>query len=464
MSVKFWLEDTIARRFALTVVLSIVVAIALAGIVTHFAGAWARPSAHELGLVERADDIVRMVEVIPEQQRQVVLNAVANATFRVNWYPATSTTAAMLNATPELRSDDELPEVMIDGHQRRTVRFTSASQDELLAELHFDRQANPAAYFAAFKLRDASWVVFTAPGRFWGLGLPVRIGLGLVLLIISIAAVSTVATWQLARPMQEFTDAVRRFGTDPRAALLSETGPREVRASINAFNAMQAQIQRFVDDRTAMLAAISHDLGTPLTRMRLRGEFVEDEEQRARLFRDVDEMQAMVHSALAFFRDDFQAEETTTFDFAELLRTITEDYTDQGCAISYSGTEHIAFRGRPMALKRAFTNLVDNAVKYGRAPEVELRCSEQRFIVAVRDAGPGIPPEATAKVFTPFFRLERSRNRATGGVGLGLTAAQSVIRGHGGEIDLRNRPTGGLEVEVSLPVPSRGSQHFLCQV
>jgi signal transduction histidine kinase len=162
----------------------------------------------------------------------------------------------------------------------------------------------------------------------------------------------------------------------------------------------------------------------------------------------------MVHSALAFFRDDFQAEETTTFDFAELLRTISEDYSDQGCAISYSGTEHVAFRGRPLALKRAFTNLIDNAVKYGRAPEVELCCSAQRFIVVVRDAGPGIPAEAAEKVFAPFFRLERSRNRATGGVGLGLTSAQAVVRGHGGEIVLRNRSTGGLEVEVALPVPS----------
>jgi len=188
--------------------------------------------------------------------------------------------------------------------------------------------------------------------------------------------------------------------------------------------------------------------------MRLRGELVDDEEQRARLFRDVDEMQAMIDAALAFFRDDFRGEETTTFDFPELLRTIAEDYSDQGSEVTYTGSKGISFRGRPFALKRAFANLVDNAVKYGRSPELELRCSEQRFVVVVRDSGPGIPPEAAEKVFTPFYRLERSRNRATGGTGLGLTSAQAVIRGHGGEISLRNRPTGGLEVEVTLPVPS----------
>jgi signal transduction histidine kinase len=423
-------------------------------LVAHFAGVWARPSAHELGLLERADDIVRMIEATPEPQRQAVVNAADNATFRVDWYPAASTVAVMLDAASDRRTHVDFPEFQIGDHRRRTITFSSRNQEALLGALHFERKSNPNAYFAAVELGDASWIVFTAPTRVWGLDLTARIGLGLGLLIMSIAVVSTVATLQLARPIREFTDALRRFGTDTRAAPIPESGPREVRASIGAFNAMQAQIQRFVDDRTAMLAAISHDLRTPLTRMRLRGEFVEDEEQRARLFRDVDEMQTMVESALVFFRDDFQGEETTTFDLPELLRTIAEDYSDRGCETTYNGTEHVPFRGRPFALKRAFENLVDNAVKYGREPELELRCSEQRFVVVVRDSGPGIPPEAAEKVFTPFYRLERSRNRATGGAGLGLTSAQAVVRGHGGEISLRNRSTGGLEVEVTLPTPS----------
>jgi signal transduction histidine kinase len=216
---------------------------------------------------------------------------------------------------------------------------------------------------------------------------------------------------------------------------------------------MQAQIQKFVDDRTAMLAAISHDLRTPLTKMRLRGEFLEDDVQRAHMFRYVDDMQAMVDSALAFFRDDFQGEETTTFDFPEMLRTIADDYNDQGSEIVYDGDEHVAFSGRPFALKRAFTNLIDNAVKYGREPQLQLCLSERWIVVLVSDSGPGIPIEAAEQVFAPFYRLERSRNRATGGVGLGLTSARAVVRAHGGDIRLRNRPSGGLEVEVTLPVP-----------
>jgi signal transduction histidine kinase len=268
---------------------------------------------------------------------------------------------------------------------------------------------------------------------------------------MSIGVVSAVATYHLSRPIGAFTEALRRFGTDPRAAPIRESGPRELRVSIAAFNAMQAQVQKFVDDRTAMLAAISHDLRTPLTRIRLRGELVDDKEQRVRLFRDVDDMQAMVDSALAFFREDFQGEETTIFEFPEMLRTIADDYNDQGAGVTYKGPERAGFRGRPLALKRAFANLVDNAAKYGKSPELELRCADQQFVVMVTDSGPGIPSEAIERVFTAFFRLERSRNRGTGGVGLGLTSSQTIIRAHGGDIRLRNRLAGGLEVEVSLP-------------
>jgi signal transduction histidine kinase len=217
---------------------------------------------------------------------------------------------------------------------------------------------------------------------------------------------------------------------------------------------MQAQIQKFVAYRTMMLAAISHDLRTPLTRMRLRGEFIEDQDQQARLFRDVDEMQSMVDEALAFFRDDATAEETTSFDLAHVLLTIANDYADQDVHIGYAGPAHAVYRGRPFALKRAFTNLIDNAAKYGRTPEIELCCEEMALGVAIRDRGPGIPPDALDSVFRPYYRVDKSRNRTTGGVGLGLTVAQAIIQGHGGEIVLKNRPDGGLEARIILPVLS----------
>jgi signal transduction histidine kinase len=201
-----------------------------------------------------------------------------------------------------------------------------------------------------------------------------------------------------------------------------------------------------------MLAAISHDLRTPLTRMRLRGELIEDADQQARLFRDVDEMQAMIDGALAFFRDDAINEPTTTFDLAKVLATITNDYADQNIKIGYEGPMHAVCQGRPFALKRAFNNLVENAIKYATPPTIELLREPNSYVILIRDSGPGVPAHALANVFLPYYRVEKSRNRITGGVGLGLTVAQAIVQGHGGEIELSNGAHGGLEVRVALPL------------
>jgi signal transduction histidine kinase len=203
--------------------------------------------------------------------------------------------------------------------------------------------------------------------------------------------------------------------------------------------------------RTAMLAAISHDLRTPLTRIRLRGEFIQDPEQQARLFRDVDELQQMVDGALAFFRGDAQEEALTSLDLPSIIQTVIDDLADQGVTIPYLGPTRLQLLGRPTALKRAIANVIENAVKYATPPEVDLTIEEAQVKISISDAGPGIPADSLDLVFNPFFRLETSRNRATGGVGLGLTAAQSIIREHGGEMSVTNRPGSGLTVVVVLP-------------
>jgi len=255
---RLWPEDTIAWRFAMTIVLAIVGAVGLAALVSEFAGPWARPPARELGLLERADDIVRMVEATPAARRQALLNAAGNSTFQAAWYSPVSTVAMRLNSFTESGAHAELPGFQTGDHQRRLIRFAAVDHADLAADLHFGGTTHPYG-FLAVELDDGSWVVFMAPHRLWGVGLTARIGFGLMLLVISIAAVSAVATYHLARPIRDFTDALRRFGTDPRAAPIPENGPREVRASIAAFNAMQAQIQRFVDDR-------NRDVGRDLAR------------------------------------------------------------------------------------------------------------------------------------------------------------------------------------------------------
>jgi signal transduction histidine kinase len=282
MRVKLWPADTIARRFTITIVSAILVAVALTGIVIEFAGVWARVPLRETGLLERADDIVRMIDAASVGERQPLADSVSNTTFRVDWYSNTSAVAVVLNAAANIRTVRDFPGFEFHGKQRRIVAFNQQHKAPPTALPYIDQAAHPNAYFGSVELADGSWVVFTVPTRFWGLKEPGRLGIGLALLILSIIVVSAAATYQLSRPIRDFTEALRRFGTNPRASPIPETGPLEPRASISAFNAMQSQIQRFVEERTAMLAAISHDLRTPLTKMRLRGELVEDEEQRAR--------------------------------------------------------------------------------------------------------------------------------------------------------------------------------------
>ncbi len=316
-----------------------------------------------------------------------------------------------------------------------------------------DRARYPDARFLAVRLPDRSWLVFTAFTRDWGLPVPARISLNLVFVLLSSAVVTGFAARQLAHPIQSFAAATRRFGSDPKAPPIVPSGPRELREAAHAFNTMQAQIQKFLADRTMMLIAISHDLRTPLTRMRLRGELIEDAAQRARLFRDVDEMHAMIDGALAFFRDDHQGEAPTAFDAAELVQSIVDDFGDQSIEIRYDGPDHLSHTGRPLALRRALTNLADNAARYAQATEIALERAPGGIVLTVRDRGPGIPAESLALVLRPFQRLERSRDRSTGGVGLGLSAAQAVARDHGGDIVLRNRDGGGLEATMFLATP-----------
>jgi signal transduction histidine kinase len=455
MNIALLPRDSIARRFALTVVLAVVVTWSLAGLFNVFGGVWAQPSLERSGLLGQAANMARIIEAAPPPIREQLASAATTRAVRVGWYAATSPVSTVLE-----QATDQAPghsravmKLLGDRHLAVLILKPDGSSDALMSAPEFqeERTKDHHAYVLAVQYSDGSWVVFTVPEKLWGLPWQERWAIWLVFFTVSTGIVSTIATRQLVRPIRKFAEAIRLFGTNPQAPPIAETGPRELTDVISAFNAMRAQIQKFVAYRTAMLAAISHDLRTPLTRMRLRGEFIEDEVQQARLFRDVDELQAMVDGALAFFRGDADEEAVTSFDLPGVLQTITNDYADQDIEIAYAGPSHAVYRGRPFALKRAFTNLIENAVKYGTPPTIELTCQEKTITIMVRDQGPGIPTEALERVFSPFYRLESSRNRTTGGVGLGLTAALAIIQGHGGDIVLSNLPAGGLGALVTLP-------------
>jgi signal transduction histidine kinase len=224
-----------------------------------------------------------------------------------------------------------------------------------------------------------------------------------------------------------------------------------VRRAAHAFNQMQERIRRFVEDRTQMVAAIAHDLGTPITRLRLRAEYVEDEEQRQKVLGDLEEMEQMIASTLAFAREDGVNEPRETFDLNSLLESICDDFADAGQAVEFRADGRLAYDFRLVALRRAFTNLIENAVKYGSSAQVLVEERPDAIVVRIDDDGPGIPEEAMEQVFEPFRRLDESRSRETGGTGLGLAVARSIVRSHGGDVILRNRAEGGLRSEVILP-------------
>jgi signal transduction histidine kinase len=266
------------------------------------------------------------------------------------------------------------------------------------------------------------------------------------------------AVRRLTWPVRGLAAAAERLGRDVNAPPLPENGPSEVATAAHAFNTMAERIRRFVGDRTQMLAAIGHDLRTPITRLRLRAEFMDDDEQRRKMLSDLDEMEAMVAATLAFARDDSATEPTVALDLAALCRTVLDEaadaHPDLADDITYAGPERLVVQARPVAMKRAIANLVGNALGYGGAARVTLSAPVtpgQPVRILIEDDGPGIPAEELEAVFQPFKRLEASRNRETGGTGLGLPIARNIIRGHGGDVVLRNRPSGGLAAVVTLP-------------
>ena len=309
----------------------------------------------------------------------------------------------------------------------------------------------PRRILIAVGLKDGSWTLFRVsnplprPPR--GLGFVVWIGLTVIVILL----ISIWAAHRMTRPLRQFAAAADSLGLDVRAPPLEEQGSREMRRAAQAFNRMQSRIRRLVDDRTMMLAAISHDLKTALTRLRLRTEFIEDAEQQAKAQADLEEMQAMLEATLSFARDDAAEEHPTPLNLASMLQSLCTDHADAGHAVAYDGPDRLRTLGRPVALRRAFANLIDNAARYGGGAEVTLSADEGQVTVIVADRGPGIPEARREDVFRPFYRLESSRSRETGGTGLGLAVARSIVHRHGGEILLADRDGGGLTVTVLLP-------------
>ena len=302
-------------------------------------------------------------------------------------------------------------------------------------------------------LAPGQWVNVATPFEPLSMGWKPRAPYGFFISVFVVLAVTVWIVWRVGKPIRIFTEAAERLGRDVNAPPLKEDkGPREVRRGARAFNEMQRRIRAFIEDRTRMLAAVSHDLRTPITRMRLRAEFVEDDEQREKMLKDLDEMEAMIAATMAFAKEDVASEASRKVDLAALIAALTDDMAEMGDDVVYTGPDSLPFDGRPVALKRALSNLMTNAVKYGKRARISLIAEEGWAVMTVDDDGPGIPADQMARVFDPFYRVEGSRNRETGGTGLGLSVVRSVVTAHGGKIELKNRPEGGLAATIRLPI------------
>ncbi len=276
------------------------------------------------------------------------------------------------------------------------------------------------------------------------------------LFLLLIGLLAYVVAKMTARPIRQLADAATELGRDIDRSPLKENGPTEIRQAASAFNAMQARIKRQIQHRTHMLAAITHDLQTPLTRLRLRMEKIDDPELRRKLIDDLAAMQGMVREGLDLARTMDSAEAMQLLDIDSLLDSICADAADAGQDVTLQGQTHTSIMAQPNALRRCLTNLIDNAVKYGHFARIQVAhetgADQDHIVIRIRDGGNGIPEDQLATVFDPFFRLETSRSRDTGGTGLGLTIARNIAENHRAGLTLRNHPQGGLEAILRLPV------------
>lgn len=275
------------------------------------------------------------------------------------------------------------------------------------------------------------------------------IELGLLTIMLGIVLYAMTRT--ITRPLADLATAADAVGRGTAIEPLQERGARELKRATRAFNAMQERLNRYLDSRTRVLAAMSHDLRTPITRLRLRVESIEDEALRTRCVEDLDEMTRMVRGALSIFRGLNDEEPSVPVDIDALLEELQRRYAEINASVAIEGRAAAPFNGKPLALKRCLGNLVDNALQYGEHATIAVTDSADELTIRVLDDGPGIPEAEIERVFEPFYRLESSRNRATGGTGLGLSIARDVAQAHGGSLTLANRSAGGLEARLVLP-------------
>ena len=454
------------------------VLILLAGLfISHAAGSWLFTSDREdavravggYATAQRITNLTRLVQDTPHEQRERIVRALSDQAFHV----------ALTSLPPPITTSDDSPVAQAVRDFLSTELALPAARQPHVAAAPLPRPFFPSWHamghgpmvppfgafgpFGAFRelhvavpLPDGQWLSFSTRVPASGPAFSRQFLASLAVMALITLAASVWAVRRVTAPLAALSTAAERLGNDLNAPALPETGTIEMRQASHAFNAMQARLRGLIENRTRMLAAISHDLRTPLTLLRLRAENVENAAERDKMLAPIAEMDAMIAATLQFARDEATSERRRPTDVAALLASAVDDLADSGLPISMAAAQPITYECQPATLKRALSNLLDNAVKYGKQARAAIQSTPNAIEITIDDEGPGIPEDELKRVFEPFYRVEASRSRDTGGIGLGLAIALSIVQGHGGWITLTNRPEGGLRATVVLPTASHG--------
>jgi signal transduction histidine kinase len=444
-----WLPDTVVTRSVAILILAL--------IAVHMLGYWAyrvgvssvAESTQDRALAERLVSIKRAVGNIPDSaERDRAAHALSSGSLEVHW-SRISLVLANAPLTERARATADRLKELVPDLAAESFRIGFADDGAIASG-----EAEPYRHMLliSMRLEDQSWVNFSTPrlGTLQHFD-PALLALTICLAIVIIVIAGLLLAW-VTRPLRDLATAAERFTLDGKPEPLDETGPLEVRRAARAFNMMRERIRKLVSERTQALAAVSHDLRTPITRVRLRSEFLDDAQTRDLIEADLLEMEDMIESTLEFLKSGESTEPWRLLNLSSIAETCVDDAKDAGRDITFAGVEDLSVHGQHLALKRVVSNLVGNALKYGATVRVEARRSDGFAVLEVRDDGPGIPDDRLDSVFDPFVRIEASRSKETGGVGLGLTIARSIARAHGGEVVLANRPEGGLAATLRLPI------------
>ena len=454
-----FLPRSLGGQLAVLLIAALVVAQAASFLLFTGDRAQAIRAANRAGLLESMGSVMRILARAPASERPVLAQAATTEHIRY-WITEKSTIAQQASPPPiplAPRFDRLFAMSLPEPPRLALVDNNGAQHPRPPATAHRDLRHRPPwdgpeyDVIASVPFPDGGWLNAQTQVTAEPVTLPWPSIISAVLMVVAILAIVGFTVRRATRPLAALATSAEAFGRGGPSQPLPEAGPSEVQRLTAAFNRMQERLERFIADRTRMLAAVGHDLRTPITSLKLRTELLDDEEARTKMTATLDDMQRMTEATLAFARDDAGSEPVRSVDLQALVESLVDDQSALGKDVTFRGNERLPYSCRPTALKRAIANLLENAVRYGKCARVTLDNTAAGPLIVIDDDGPGIPEDRLDEVFKPFVRLETSRSRETGGVGLGLSISRSIILAHGGELTLLNRPEGGLRVEIRLP-------------